>query len=291
MKWLAVVAAGLAAAFASAPVASWAQGAPPPLPQASPAPTYYYNDNGKPSGPFTLDEIKAKIASGAITPDTLIWAPGMPGWVPVKQALAGPQPGPGPQPTPQPALSATGCTGRHVIMADDFSNAQSWQGDTTSEGSKLKYKPKAGQWSWTIYRRALTGNADICVTVQVPHRFEDATWTYAGVVLAAQDSNNFYAFLVSPTGNASLQRYKNGEFVEPAIQWRAFDAVKSDPGTKNQLRVSIVGNVFTLFVNGEKFDSFTPEAPMGGKIGIIAASEKAREDAWKFAGLKVTSDQ
>ena len=57
-----------------------AQAAPPPLPQP-PAAEFFYSENGKPVGPVTLAEIQAKIASGTITPDTLVWKSGTPNWV------------------------------------------------------------------------------------------------------------------------------------------------------------------------------------------------------------------
>jgi hypothetical protein len=57
---------------------------PPPLPQP-PAALFFYNDNGKPVGPVPLSEIQAKIASGVIKPDTLVWKSGTPSWVPAKE--------------------------------------------------------------------------------------------------------------------------------------------------------------------------------------------------------------
>src|ERR1700682_336501 len=85
-----------------------AQVAPPPLPQP-PSAQFFYSENGKPMGPFSLSEIQAKIAAGLIKPDTLVWKAGTPNWVAAKElaevavlfaAAAPPAPNPKPAPTP-----------------------------------------------------------------------------------------------------------------------------------------------------------------------------------------------
>ena len=47
--------------------------------------TFYYNDNGKPAGPFDLATMGAKVTEGKIMPDTLVWKSGTPDWVPARQ--------------------------------------------------------------------------------------------------------------------------------------------------------------------------------------------------------------
>ena len=56
---------------------------PPPLPQPAGA-QYFYSENGKPIGPFSLSEIQAKLAAGLIKPETLVWKSGTPSWVAAK---------------------------------------------------------------------------------------------------------------------------------------------------------------------------------------------------------------
>jgi hypothetical protein len=53
---------------------------PPPLPE----PKFFYADAGKPSGPITLSDLKAKLADGTIRRDTLVWKTGTPNWVPAR---------------------------------------------------------------------------------------------------------------------------------------------------------------------------------------------------------------
>lgn len=59
------------------PAAPVAPAAPPPLP--SPA-AYFVGINGQQTGPFTLQDLQNKIASGEINGATLVWKNGMPAW-------------------------------------------------------------------------------------------------------------------------------------------------------------------------------------------------------------------
>jgi membrane protease subunit (stomatin/prohibitin family) len=56
---------------------------PPPLPPALPgaAAALYIAVNGQQVGPVTVGDLPARIASGELTRDTLVWRQGMPAWV------------------------------------------------------------------------------------------------------------------------------------------------------------------------------------------------------------------
>jgi len=265
-----------------------AQSAPPPLPRQSPPPLpqstgaqFYYGDNGRSVGPFTQDEIRQKIATGVITQDTLIWKVGSPGWVALKDVPE----------LRRSQISAAPCSGKHVLMADDFAAVPSgFQGESTSaENGRFKAKPRPSYRQIFTYGRKFSGDLDICILVQIPGRFVSSDDTWAGLIFGASDSKNFYAFVINPSGQASLFQVKSGK-LSPAIDWRDMDDVKSDPGAKNLIRVVVQSQLATLFVNGVKFDEISgvPAAPATSQIGMIVQSEPAQRDAWKFANLKVT---
>lgn len=66
------------AAAAGAPSAAAAPaGGPPPLPGAA---SWFLGVDGKQEGPFDKTALDAKIASGELTRDTLVWKQGMAGW-------------------------------------------------------------------------------------------------------------------------------------------------------------------------------------------------------------------
>jgi hypothetical protein len=65
---------------------------PPPAPPAPPPPPpppppevrvdyYLLDSNRQPIGPFTLQEVAARLADGRANPSDLIWKDGLPGWV------------------------------------------------------------------------------------------------------------------------------------------------------------------------------------------------------------------
>ncbi|MGC8560743.1 MAG: SPFH domain-containing protein [Phycisphaerae bacterium] len=72
---------------------------PPPIPQAA---SYYLAIGGKQAGPFDMTALAAKVASGDLKPETLVWKDGMPGWSAANTVdeLKGVFP---PQPPPIPA--------------------------------------------------------------------------------------------------------------------------------------------------------------------------------------------
>jgi hypothetical protein len=67
----------------SAPAAAMAPGmAPPPLPSAG---GFHVAIGGQQAGPFDLATLQRKVAAGEINRDTLVWKPGMAGWVTAAQ--------------------------------------------------------------------------------------------------------------------------------------------------------------------------------------------------------------
>lgn len=72
---------------------------PPPLPGAQ---QFHVEINGQAAGPYTPDQMRPFVASGQLTPATLVWANGMPGWAAAQTvpALAGLFAPAGPPPLP-----------------------------------------------------------------------------------------------------------------------------------------------------------------------------------------------
>lgn len=62
---------------------------PPPPPPAQLAPVepikYFIAADGKTTGPFSIEEIKAKIADGTVKGLTMMWKKGMAGWEPAEK--------------------------------------------------------------------------------------------------------------------------------------------------------------------------------------------------------------
>ncbi len=87
----------------AAPQQAAAPAGPPPLPGAQ---QFHVEISGQASGPFTPDQLRPFVAGGQLTPASLVWTNGMPGWaaaqtVPALAALFTPT-GPPPLPSAQP---------------------------------------------------------------------------------------------------------------------------------------------------------------------------------------------
>jgi membrane protease subunit (stomatin/prohibitin family) len=75
---------GLGMGLAMAGPALGAGAAPPPVPGAS----WHLVENGRASGPLGLDALGRAAAQGRVTRETLVWCPGMAGWLPAGQVAA-----------------------------------------------------------------------------------------------------------------------------------------------------------------------------------------------------------
>jgi hypothetical protein len=63
-----------------------ASAAPPPVPAA--AALFHVSQAGQSQGPFPLQQLIAGIGQGQLNAATLVWSPGMPGWLPAGQVPA-----------------------------------------------------------------------------------------------------------------------------------------------------------------------------------------------------------
>jgi membrane protease subunit (stomatin/prohibitin family) len=68
---------------AGAPPMQGGQGAPPPIPGG--VASFFVAQDGKQTGPFTLDQLRNEVGAGRIARSTLMWKSGMPQWEPAEQ--------------------------------------------------------------------------------------------------------------------------------------------------------------------------------------------------------------
>jgi hypothetical protein len=249
-------------------------------PAAPHAAQYYYDSAGQPAGPLSAQELRRKIADGTITARTFIWKVGSPAWVALEED---------PDFKGVPSVVTAPCAGRHVLMADDFDVIpKGWEDPNWKiKDGKLRVTPQPATLEWQTYDRKLTGDFDLCLTTQIPSRFIYPLDTSAGIVFGGVDSHDFYAFMISPGGKAALIRFKGGKY-SPVIDWRDLDAIRTDPGSRNELRVAVKNGDGMFFVNGRLFDVSTDPLPQSGLVGVIVSSEGGQRDSWKIMALKAT---
>ena len=112
--------------------------------------------------------------------------------------------------------------------------------------------------------------------------------TMAGPIFWQKDYDNYYMFMITPSGFAELARKHEGKWIS-VIDWRPDQNIKQQPGSNNVLRVVSKGNTITAFINDVRFAAVKGQMPDGGgRIGMRAQSEQNQVDTWKFSALKVT---
>jgi hypothetical protein len=192
------------------------------------------------------------------------------------------------------ASPAFACKGPNVKFSDDFRQVDdNWGIDpnadaVTVEEGKVKVKADASGGYTILYGGTVFADADLCVTVQVPSQTGQGDQLAAGPVFWAEDYNNYFTFDITPGGAAAIVRRVNGRWVY-VIDYKKAEGIKTKPGDKNVLRVTMEGNSLTAYVNDVKFATVKAQVPAGGgEIGLHAESERAHRDTWKFLDLKVT---
>ncbi len=190
------------------------------------------------------------------------------------------------------AAPASACQGAKTLFSDNFREVDASWGldspDVQVEDGKVKVKAQPDISNLLIYKGVLFSDADLCVSVRMPNVVANSDNTMAGPIFWAKDYDNYYMFMVTPSGYAELTRKAGGKWID-VIAWRQDTNIKRDAGSTNVLQVETRGDTITAMINGAKFASVKGQGPEGGgQIGMRAQSEKDQVDTWKFSALKVT---
>ncbi len=193
------------------------------------------------------------------------------------------------------ASPAVACGTGKVLFSDDFKQVDaSWGFDSPDvqvEEGKVKVKPQPDISNLLVYKGILFNDADYCLVVRTPNKLGDNDNTMGGPIFWAKDYDNYYMFMVTPSGFAEITRKVNGKWID-VVEWKQSDDIKRPAGSNNLLEVTTNGSDINTFINGKPFASVKGQAPDGGgQIGMRAQSEKNQVDTWKFSELQVTAVQ
>ena len=188
-----------------------------------------------------------------------------------------------------PALA---CQGPKTLFSDDFKQIDaSWGLDSPEvqvEDGKVKVKAQPDISNLLIYKGVLFSDADFCMSVRMPNVVANSDNTMAGPIFWAKDYDNYYMFMITPSGYAEITRKVAGKWID-VVPWKQDTNIKRDAGSTNVLQVETRGDTITTFINGGRFAAVKGQGPEGGgQIGMRAQSEKDQVDTWKFSALKVT---
>lgn len=182
---------------------------------------------------------------------------------------------------------AFACKGVNKLFEDDFSTPDSaWVERARTmiiKDGKLQLTTEPRRHSSASYEGDFFNNADACVTVIAPD-VKDASIGIAGLMFYLTNSYDFYAFVVSPAGQAGVIRMLNGDFLTP-VPPRKADGTKTGGNSSNVLRVTWNNGSVATYINDRPFTTFKANPPRNSKIGLYAESAGA---TWSFTNVLVT---
>ena len=143
------------------------------------------------------------------------------------------------------ASPAVACGTGKVLFSDDFKQVDaSWGFDSPDvqvEDGKVKVKPQPDISNLLVYKGILFNDADYCLVVRTPNKLGDNDNTMAGPIFWAKDYDNYYMFMVTPSGFAEITRKVNGKWID-VVEWKQSDDIKRPAGSNNLLEVTTNGS-------------------------------------------------
>jgi len=184
-------------------------------------------------------------------------------------------------------LSLAGCQlfgppGPQVLYEERFSSAENnpwWTGE--QEGYRIWIAE--GKYQWEVQPNMVPGVRcpsagsfeDFVLTVEVEHRGGIPNKSGSGVIFRSTDWNNYYVFVISPTGTFRVRKVVGGTWTT-LKDWTASPAIVQGVGV-NRLTVIAVGPSLTFRVNDQEVYQTTDASLTGGVIGLYAVSYTGNE--------------
>jgi hypothetical protein len=190
------------------------------------------------------------------------------------------------------AAPAHACQGPETIFSDDF--------DDDAGGWALSSAVKIGGGDFAFdlapdgmeanlnISHTVHGNVDICAAAVWPK--DDSGILGAGVLFWGLDAKNYFQFGILNSGKYWIARKRQGEW-EVIVQNVSSEAIKTEPGATNTLRVDASGDTAVFYVNGTKLRELRGQEPKSGwRFGLSADNfDKQSGAALSFASVKITN--
>lgn len=183
-------------------------------------------------------------------------------------------------------------TSADAAFADDFKKADAGWGEMTQtayyENGLLVLKPQPNRTRTVLYLSLRYGNATMCGNVKWPtNAVEKEEIASGGVVFWATNYKNFYEASIYRDGSYDVYRLLDDQWYAIAKRTKS-NAIKTGPDAVNQLKIAMVDNKATLFINDARVIEFFGQQPArGGAIGLFAQSDKERQSDWRFQDIVV----
>jgi PASTA domain len=178
-----------------------------------------------------------------------------------------------------------------VRVDDDFSDTSSgWVGDPLGRYSDGGYVLSSGDQRAAVNWNETPGTLkDAIVEVDATDKTIDPTGTnFWGVVCRLQDSNNFYEFDITNTGQASIGKYYGNGRIKYLAGPKSSEAI--DPMAINHLRAECVGSTLTMYVNEQKLLETKDTTFSSGYFGLYTSDGLASRKEDLPGSVKVLFD-
>jgi hypothetical protein len=174
----------------------------------------------------------------------------------------------------------------NILFQDDFSNTFSGWDSLTDENGVTEYKD--GAYHIQVNSIGKKGNGmdmwanpaknfkDVRVEVDVTQK-DGPDDNDMGVICRYSDANdtyNFYYFLISSDGYAGIAKMVDGasSILSDDGKLTGSDAIKLK--ASNHIRADCIGDKLTLYVNGQQVASVSDSSFTSGDVGLIAGTFK-----------------
>jgi len=163
-----------------------------------------------------------------------------------------------------------------ILFSDDFSDPSSgWDQVQAAEGvtdyENGHYRIFVDQTQHDYWANPGLSFSDVQVEV-------DATKTSGpddndfGLLCRYQDTENFYAFLISSDGYYSIMKYSGGGSETLGAEAMLSTDVVVQGEASNHIRADCVGESLSLYVNGQLLHTVTDSTFASGDVGLIAGT-------------------
>jgi hypothetical protein len=175
------------------------------------------------------------------------------------------------------------------LFIDDFSTLDSTFGDASDtvfvEDGALVRKMEPGYWYRFFYESMIYEDCDITVKVQMPN-LSQQKGTGVGVMFWGMEPTNCYVYQITDFGELCVRQFRTDRTLMP-VYYQKNDALKTEPGSWNELRVRLVGNLATFFINGKEITTIKGHPPDGGSLVGLFSETGSVADVAKHSDLKI----
>jgi hypothetical protein len=188
------------------------------------------------------------------------------------------------------AVAAPAQAQEDLLLEDDFSTLDSaleFENFVTVQDNVLSIQRPANSLLRVEYQSILVENVDLTAKVRLADPTGE-TGAATGLIFWAKDYTDYYVVQISDSGTFCVARETPQRWLYP-IAWRTTDALKTEPGEWNEVRVVAIGSHATITINGKEVGKIKGRAPEGGGVIGFYAEAGSEDTTLEYSELKAVA--